>query len=526
MVIMSIFNKLQNLITPNIASKPASYPANSEFYFITFPKKTTDKEQNAENTEFLVVLDNTIKQYDKESVRCNKKIIEAQAKYPVLSSKIDSQEAVKIVYDFGVNSFSEVKKTIDTKYKTIKESIKPTVNKVYDFGVNSFSEVKKTIDTKYKTIKESIKPTVNKVYDFGVNSFSEVKKTIDTKYKTIKESIKPTVNKVYDFGVNSFSEVKKTIDTKYKTIKESIKPTVNKVYDFGVNSFSEVKKTIDTKYKTIKESIKPTVDKVYDFGVNSFSEVKKTVDTKYKTIKESIKPTVDKVYDFWFKFKFNLSFQKVSNNDQVEEILNTPENELDEIFEKMTYEKLAELINNIANEQAQKLVNYIMPCHFEKLMQFIPLDTLNMYIDQTLSLDELVEQKLKKLSNDDITDEQLENIIILVGEEKLVEKLDIIPNENLVRIMSNISNNKLATIIYHASDESLVRIIDIINSDNHHLSESLVGEIITLIHDKTCVKQEVEPYNVNYNMKLSGALSDSNNNYGFSFNLEDEIIEL
>ena len=458
MGIMSIFNKLQNLITPNIAPKPASYLANSEFEFITYPKKTTDKEQNAENTEFLVVLDNAIKQYDKESVRCNKKIIEAQAKYPFLSSKIDSQEAVKIVYDFGVNSFSEVKKTVETKYANIKESIKPTVNKVYDVGVNSFSEVKKTVETKYANIKESIKPTVNKVYDVGVNSFSEVKKTVETKYANIKESIKPTVNKVYDVGVNSFSEVKKTVETKYANIKESIKPTVNKVYDF------------------------------------------------------------------WFKF--NLSFHKVSNNDQVEEILNTPENELDEIFEKMTYEKLAELISDIANEQAQKLVNYIMPCHFEKLMQFIPLDTLNMYIDKTLSLDELVEQKLKKLSNDDITDEQLENIIILVGEEKLAEKLDIIPNENLVRIMSNISNNKLETIIYHASDESLVRIIDIINSDNHHLSESLVGEIITLIHDKTCVKQEVEPYNVNFTMKLSGALSDSNNNYGFSFNLEDEIIEL
>ncbi|KJV79311.1 hypothetical protein RMAECT_1504 [Rickettsia rhipicephali str. Ect] len=174
----------------------------------------------------------------------------------------------------------------------------------------------------------------------------------------------------------------------------------------------------------------------------------------------------------------------------------------------MTYKKLVELINNISDEQAQKLVNYILPEHFEKLMKFIPLDKLNTYIDTTLSLEELTEQELKKLSDEDISDEQLENIIILVGEETLVENFDIIPNKNLVRIMSNISNDKLATIISHASDESLVRIIDIIESDNHDLSKSLVGQIIALIHDKKCVKQE------------SGAVSDSDS--GFS-DCEDEI---
>ena len=200
--------------------------------------------------------------------------------------------------------------------------------------------------------------------------------------------------------------------------------------------------------------------------------------------------------------------ETLSDNELVEEILNTSENELDEVFEKMTYKKLVELINNISDEQAQKLVNYILPEHFEKLMKFIPLDKLNTYIDTTLSLEELTEQKLKKLSDEDISDEQLENIIILAGAEKLAENFNIIPNKNLVRIMSNISNDKLATIIAHASDESLVRIIDIIDSDNHDLSESLVGQIIALIHDKKCVKQE------------SGTVSDSDS--GFS-DCEDEI---
>ena len=157
-------------------------------------------------------------------------------------------------------------------------------------------------------------------------------------------------------------------------------------------------------------------------------------------------------------------------------------------------------------------------------MKFIPLDKLNIYIDKTLSLDELIEQELKKLSNEDISDEQLETIIFLAGEEKLAKELDIIPNENLERIMSNISNDKLATIIYHASNESLARIVDIIDLDDHDLLESLVGKIIALIHDKKCVKQEVEPYNGNFTMELSGALSD--NDSGLGSDLEDEIIAL
>ena len=136
----------------------------------------------------------------------------------------------------------------------------------------------------------------------------------------------------------------------------------------------------------------------------------------------------------------------------------------------MTYEKLAELINNISDEQAQKLVNYIMPWYLEKVIDLITRDKLDKLFNENpnnLSLEELTEQELKKLSNKDIFNAQLENIIILAGEEKLAENFDIIPNKNLERIMSNISNDKLATIIYHASDESLVRIVDIIDSDNH-----------------------------------------------------------
>ncbi|ACP53630.1 Unknown [Rickettsia africae ESF-5] len=207
---------------------------------------------------------------------------------------------------------------------------------------------------------------------------------------------------------------------------------------------------------------------------------------------------------------FNLldQLETLPDNELVEAILNTSENALDEVFEKITYKKLVELINNISDEQAQKLVHYILPEHFEKLMQFIPVDKLNTYMDTTLSLEKLTEQELKKLSDEDISDEQLENIIILAGEEKLAENFDIIPNKNLVRIMSHISNDKLAPIISHASDESLVRIIDIIDSDNHDLSKSLVGQIIALIHDKKCVKQE------------SGAVSDSDSGF---FDYEDEI---
>ncbi len=48
MAITSIFNKLQNLITHNISPKPASYLANDEFEFITYPKQTTNQEGNTD----------------------------------------------------------------------------------------------------------------------------------------------------------------------------------------------------------------------------------------------------------------------------------------------------------------------------------------------------------------------------------------------------------------------------------------------------------------------------------------------
>ncbi|WP_103897047.1 hypothetical protein [Rickettsia fournieri] len=262
-------------------------------------------------------------------------------------------------------------------------------------------------------------------------------------------------------------------------------------------------------FSTLSSSLKT----VYDFGVKSFNIIKNTSSILSSKVAETFNFVSNKVFSYLNNnteetFNFLDQLETLPDNELVEEILNTSENALDEVFERITYKKLVELINNISDEQAQKLVHYILPEHFEKLMQFIPLDKLNTYIDTTISLEKLTEQELKKLSDEDISDEQLENIIILAGEEKLAENFDIIPNKNLVRIMSNISNDKLATIISHASDESLVRIIDIINSDNHDLSKSLVGQIIALIHDKKCVKQE------------SGAVSDSDS--GFS-DYEDEI---
>ncbi|MFW0045527.1 MAG: hypothetical protein AB8W04_06870 [Rickettsia conorii subsp. raoultii] len=389
MAITSIFNKLQNLIPHNTAPKSASYLANDEFEFITSPKQTTNQE---ENTDFLAALDNSIKQYDEKSARCNQKIVEVQAKYPFLNSKIIFQEAVKGQPDtLGISQIR-------------------------------FTDILNEPDGSEKV-------------------------TNTPKSKGFFSTFSSSLKTVYDFGVKSFNIIKNTSSILSSKVAETFNFVSNKVFSYLNNNAEETLNLLD-------------------------------------------------------------QIETLSDNELVEEILNTSENELDEVFEKMTYKKLVELINNISDEQAQKLVNYILPEHFEKLMKFIPLDKLNTYIDNTLSLEELTEQELKKLSDEDISDEQLENIIILAGAEKLAENFDIIPNKNLVRIMSNISNDKLATIIAHASDESLVRIIDIIDSDNHDLSESLVGQIIALIHDKKCVKQE------------SGTVSDSDS--GFS-DCEDEI---
>ncbi|MCC8468103.1 MAG: hypothetical protein LN589_05520 [Rickettsia endosymbiont of Eriopis connexa] len=265
-------------------------------------------------------------------------------------------------------------------------------------------------------------------------------------------------------------------------------------------------------FSTVSSSLKT----VYDFGVKSFNVIKNTSSILSSKVAETFNLVSNKVFSYLnnsAEETFNLldQLETLSDNELVEEILNISENELDEVFEKMTYKKLAELINNISGEQAQKLVNYIMPWHLEKVIDLITRDKLDKLFNENsnnLSLEEFTEQELKKLSNEDISDEQLENIIILAGEEKLTEKLDIISNENLVRVMSNISNDQLATIISYSSDESLERIIDIIDSDNHDLSKSLVGQIITLIHDKKCTKQE------------SGEVSDSDS--GFS-DCEDEV---
>ncbi|KJW02931.1 mgtE intracellular N domain protein [Rickettsia endosymbiont of Ixodes pacificus] len=265
-------------------------------------------------------------------------------------------------------------------------------------------------------------------------------------------------------------------------------------------------------FSTFSSSLKT----VYDFGVKSFNIIKNTSSILSSKVAETFNFMSNKVFSYLnnnAEETFNLldQLETLSDNELVEEILNTPENELDEVFEKMTYKKLAKLINNISDEQAQKLVNYIMPWHLEKVIDLITRDKLDKLFNENpnnLSLEEFTEQELKKLSNENISDEWLKNIIILAGEEKLAENFDIIPNKNLVRIVSSIPNNKLAKIINNASDESLVRIIDIIDSDNYDLSKSLVGQIITLIHDKKCAKQE------------SGEVSDSDS--GFS-DCEDEI---
>ncbi|KJV62364.1 hypothetical protein [Rickettsia amblyommatis] len=391
MAITSIFNKLQNLIPYNTAPKSASYLANDEFEFIASPKHTTNQE---ENTDFLATLDNSIKQYDEKSARCNKKIVEVQAKYPFFNSKILFQEAVKGQPDtLGISQIR-------------------------------FTDILNELDGGEKV-------------------------TNTPKSKGFFSTFSSSLKTVYDFGVKSFNIIKNTSSILSSKVAETFNFVSNKVFSYLNNNAEETFNLLD-------------------------------------------------------------QLETLADNELVEEILNTSENELDEVFEKMTYKKLVELINNISDEQARKLVNYILPEHFEKLMKLIPLDKLNTYIDTTLSLEELTEQELKKLSDEDISDEQLENIIILAGEEKLTENFDIIPNKNLVRIMSNISNDKLATIISHASDESLVRIIDIIDLDNHDLSKSLVGQIIALIHDKKCVKQE------------SGAVSDHDS--GFS-DCEDEVLD-
>ncbi|XLM34582.1 MAG: hypothetical protein QFX12_00640 [Rickettsia africae] len=333
-----------------------------------------------------------MKQYDEKSARCNKKIVEAQAKYPFLNSKIIFQEAVKGQPDtLGISQIR-------------------------------FTDLLNKLDGSEKV-------------------------TNTPKSKGFFSTFSSSLKTVYDFGVKSFNFIKNTSSILSSKVAETFNFVSNKVFSYLNNNAEETFNLLD-------------------------------------------------------------QLETLPDNELVEAILNTSENALDEVFEKITYKKLVELINNISDEQAQKLVHYILPEHFEKLMQFIPVDKLNTYMDTTLSLEKLTEQELKKLSDEDISDEQLENIIILAGEEKLAENFDIIPNKNLVRIMSHISNDKLAPIISHASDESLVRIIDIIDSDNHDLSKSLVGQIIALIHDKKCVKQE------------SGAVSDSDSGF---FDYEDEI---
>lgn len=247
-------------------------------------------------------------------------------------------------------------------------------------------------------------------------------------------------------------------------------------------------------FSTFSSSLKT----VYDFGVKSFNIIKNTSSILSSKVAETFNLVSNKVFSYLnneAEETFNLldQLETLSDNELVEEILNTPENELNEVFEKMTYEKLAELINNISDEQAQKLVNYILPWHLEKVIDLITQDKLDKLFNENpnnLSLEELTEQELKKLSNEGISDEWLENIIILAGEEKFAEKLDIIPNENLVRIISNISNDKLATIISHASDESIVRIINInLPKILPLLPFEKITQIPTLMDDEEIVEQ-------------------------------------
>jgi|GEM_PF-6571386 len=473
----------------NTDLEPLSYSTNDEFKFISYPKQTTNQEENA---KFLTELDNSIKQYDEESAKCNEKIIQAQDKYHFLNSKIPQAQ---------------------DKYHFLNSKIPQAVKgKVDTLGI---SQIRFT--------------------DFLDKSDDSEKVTNEHESKSFFSSFNSPLNKIYDFGAKSFGIIKNATSILSSKITETFNFVNNKVLSYLDSNTEET-------------------------------------------------------------FNFLDQIENLSDDQLVEEIINTPEEELDAVFEKMTYEKLAELINNAPNEKAQELVNYIMPWHLEKVID-------------SISSDKLIEQELKKLSNENISDEQLKNIISLAGEEKLAEKLDIIPNENLERIISNISNDqlatminnasdenlerivdsisdqnlpmilhllpaekvkqimilihgeevveqlekqqlleeilntaereldeikttkldeligdipndKLATIINNALDENLERIVDIIDSDEHNLSESLVKQIINLLYDKKYIQQEVEQYNSDFNIKLSG---ESDNDSGIYSDFEDVI---
>ncbi|MEY4463072.1 MAG: hypothetical protein RLZZ81_43 [Pseudomonadota bacterium] len=237
--------------------------------------------------------------------------------------------------------------------------------------------------------------------------------------------------------------------------------------------------------KSFFSSFSSPLKTVYNFGVKSFNIIKNTSSILSSKVAETFNLVSNKALSYFGikaeeTFSFLDQIENLSDDQLLEEILNTLEEELDAIFEKMTYEKLVELINNATSEKAQELVNYIMPWHLEKVIAISP--------------DTLIEQELKKLSDENISDKQLENIIILSEGEKLVEKLDIIPNKNLERIVSSIPNDKLAVIANNASNKNLERIVDNISDKNlpmilHLLPAEKVKQIMILIHGEEVVKQ-------------------------------------
>ncbi|HJD55893.1 MAG TPA: hypothetical protein LFW21_04575 [Rickettsia endosymbiont of Pyrocoelia pectoralis] len=88
-----------------------------------------------------------------------------------------------------------------------------------------------------------------------------------------------------------------------------------------------------------------------------------------------------------------------------------------------------------------------MPEHFEKVINLISPDKLKKLFDTNaggITLDELMEEELNKLSDKNTSDEKIKDIITLVGEEDLVKHItkssNFIPSENLETIFANISS--------------------------------------------------------------------------------------
>ncbi|MDE8611637.1 hypothetical protein PQ676_05345 [Rickettsia felis] len=439
MAITSIFNKLQNLIPHNTYPKPASYLANDEFNY-----RSNEELKIGGYKDTLGI---------------------SQIKYTDIMNELDGSE--------------KVTNTAESKgfFSTFSSSLKT----VYDFGVKSFNIIKNTSSILSSKVAETFNLVSNKVFSYLNNEAEETFNLLD-QLETLSDN--ELVEEILNTPENELDEVfeKMTYEKLAELINNISDEQAQKLVNYILPWHLE---------KVIDLITQDKLDKLFNENPNNLS-LEELTEQKLK----------------------KLSNEDISDESLENIIILAGEEKFAEKLDIIPNESLERIIDIIPNDKLAVIINTALDEDLERIVDSISDQNLSKTLSEISSL--LPEEKFKQimiLIHGEEVVEQLEN-------QQLLEEIINTPDSELDKI--KITYEKLAKLINNTSDEDLERIVD-----SHSLSGSLVQQIITLIYNKKCAKQESDEVSDSDSgfSDYEDEIEVSGNDFGF-FDYEDHVVYL